>query len=430
MQDSVERPKTTPQMIPRRWLRKRRKMTVDLTLTIWFNHVDINSQLLVAERLMHRPPDIPKPDFQEECTMKSRLNQFVENLLSSPQPYVKEGLYGMLILVIAGLVWAVFNRVVTRFEKRYRDHPVLGKKGELFPVIRKGGHYSILILLGASALRLIHAPWAEKVFFAGLILLLTSLAQSIVNRIIPFLEAKLASKTDTQVDDVILDLSKKFSGVIIYTTGIILTLDLLGLNIMPFIAGAGVAGIAIGFAAKDTLSNLIAGVLLIIDRPFEVGDRIEVWSAPANSATWGDVLDIGLRATKIRTTDNIVIVIPNNEIMRRDIINYTTITEEIRVRIPIGIAYDADVRKAKDLIVAVTLELDWVLRDPAPKVVVKSFGDSAVNLEARVWISDPRKRMDTISTISDRVKERFTQDGIEIPYPKRDIYIKTGQAAE
>ncbi|MEJ2025396.1 MAG: hypothetical protein P8Y00_10365, partial [Deltaproteobacteria bacterium] len=151
--------------------------------------------------------------------MTSRLNQFLETLLSSPQPYVKEGLYGILILVIAALVWAIFNRIVTRFEKRYRDHPVLGKKGELFQVIKKGGHYCILILVGASALRLIHAPWAEKVFFAGLILLLTSLAQSIVNRIIPFLEAKLASKTDTQVDDVILDLSKKFSGVIIYTTG-------------------------------------------------------------------------------------------------------------------------------------------------------------------------------------------------------------------
>jgi small-conductance mechanosensitive channel len=93
----------------------------------------------------------------------------------------------------------------------------------------------------------------------------------------------------------------------------LLALDVLGINVVPFVAGAGVVGIAVGFAAKDTLSNLIAGVLLIMDRPFEVGDRIEVWSAPKNSATWGDVIDIGLRATKIKTTDNIVIIIPNNE---------------------------------------------------------------------------------------------------------------------
>ncbi|MBW1861114.1 MAG: mechanosensitive ion channel family protein, partial [Deltaproteobacteria bacterium] len=167
-------------------------------------------------------------------------------------------------------------------------------------------------------------------------------------------------------------LLKRFASIIIFTTAGILALDVLGVNIMPFIAGAGVIGIAIGFAAKDTLSNIIAGILLIMDRPFEVGDRIEVWSAPANSATWGDVLDVGLRATKIRTTDNIVIVIPNNEIMMRDIINYTTITKEIRVRIPIGIAYDADVNKAKEVINQISLELDWVMKDPAPMVVVRS----------------------------------------------------------
>jgi len=201
----------------------------------------------------------------------------------------------------------------------------------------------------------------------------------------------------------------------------------IGVNIVPFIAGAGIVGIAIGLAAKDTLSNLVAGIVLIIDRPFEVGDRIEVWNAPANSATWGDVIDIGFRATKVQTTDNIIIIIPNNEIMKRDIINYTTIAQEIRVRIPIGIAYDADVKKAKEIISKIGLELDWVMSDPPPKIVVRSFGDSAVNLEARFWINEPRKRMDTISHVTDRVKEVFQEEGIEIPFPKRDIYIKKSE---
>ena len=226
------------------------------------------------------------------------------------------------------------------------------------------------------------------------------------------------------VDDIVVDLSKKFSGVIICSLGIVLALDVLGLNIMPFVAGAGIIGIAIGFAAKDTLSNLIAGILLIIDRPFEIGDRIEVWCAPANSATWGDVMKIGLRATQIKTTDNIFIIIPNNEIMKRDIINYTSVTKEIRVRIQVGIAYEADTKKAKDTIAGICLELDWVMREPAPKVVVKSFGDSAVNLETRVWISEPRRRIDTISYVTDRIKDEFQKEGIEIPYPKREIYIK------
>jgi small-conductance mechanosensitive channel len=257
-----------------------------------------------------------------------------------------------------------------------------------------------------------------------MIMLLASFTNALMKDLIPYLEQIIGAKTKTKIDDVIFDLLKRFAAVIIFATAVILALDILGVNIMPFVAGAGVAGIAIGFAAKDTLSNIIAGVLLLIDRPFEVGDRIEVWTAPANSATWGDVLDVGLRATKIRTTDNIVIVIPNNEIMKRDIINYTTITDEIRVRVPIGIAYDADTQKAKDIISRIAMELDWVMKDPAPKIVVKGFGDSAVNLEARVWIREPRKRMDTISYITDRVKEVFEKEGIEIPFPKRDIYIR------
>ncbi len=136
------------------------------------------------------------------------------------------------------------------------------------------------------------------------------------------------------------------------------------------------------------------------------------------------MIDIGLRATKIKTTDNIVIIIPNNEIMLRDIINYTTITDSIRVRINIGIAYDADMQKAKDVILKTAESADWVAKAPPPKVVVRNFGESSVDLQVRVWIADARRRIDTISYITDKVKEAFDEQGIEIPYPKREIFVK------
>lgn len=330
-----------------------------------------------------------------------------------------------LILCAVALVWWFFNLCVRRFKKRYQERPFFQKSEKIFPLIKKAGHTVILILAGVVLMDLFEAPIFERAFYALMIILLASFADSLLRIIIPVLEEKLASRTESRIDDVILGLLKKFASVVIYVTGAILALDTLGINILPFIAGAGVAGIAIGFAAKDTLSNVIAGILLIIDRPFEIGDRIEVWSAPKNSATWGDVVDIGLRATRIRTTDNIVIVIPNNEIMKRDIINYTAMEDPIRVRIPIGISYDADVNKAKDLIKQVALELEWTMEHPEPVTVVKSFGDSAVNLEARIWIRNPRKRIHTISHVTDRVKEVFSKEGIEIPYPRREIYIRT-----
>jgi small-conductance mechanosensitive channel len=136
------------------------------------------------------------------------------------------------------------------------------------------------------------------------------------------------------------------------------------------------------------------------------------------------VVDIGLRATKIKTTDNIVIIIPNNEIMKRDIVNYTIISSLIRVRVNIGIAYDADIDKAKAIIVDVARQMDWIADPPVPKVVVRNFSESAVDLQLRVWIKDARRRMDTISYVIDRVKEAFDRAGIEIPYPKRDIHVR------
>lgn len=356
--------------------------------------------------------------------MQDFLKEFYPELFSDSNLLNNHTAKVLIILLLGLLALWISRIVVNQLETRLTGSPFIKNSKNFFTLIRKAGRSIIYILVGVNLLSFIKADFFESMFLAIMIILLASFIDSLVKELIPYLEEKLASKTSTKIDDVIFDLLKRFSTIIIYVAATLQALKVLGTDIMPFVAGASVAGIAIGFAAKDTLSNIIAGVLLLIDRPFEVGDRIEVWSAPTNSATWGDVIDVGLRATRIKTTDNIIIVIPNNEIMMRDIINYTTITDEIRVRIPVGIAYDADVKKAKEIIIRIGLEFEWVMKDPAPKVVVKTFGDSAVNLEARVWIKDPRKRMDTISYITDRVKEEFQKEGIEIPYPKRDIYIK------
>lgn len=351
-----------------------------------------------------------------------------QQILTDPTPVLYTAGYLVALVVLCAVVWWIFNALLRRYEKRHHAEPFFEKNRALFALLRRAGHYGILMVVAVTVLRLFQAPIVEKIFYALVILVVASFVKAVGDHLLLYLESTIVARTQTRLDNVVIELMQRFLGVIVYAVAIVLALEVVGLNIMPFVAGAGVVGLAIGFAARDTLSNFIAGILLIMDRPFEVGDRIEVWSAPSNSATWGDVIDIGMRATKIKTTDNIVIVIPNNEIMKRDIINYTTITEEIRVRIPIGIAYDADIQKAKEAIVQVCLEMEWVMREPPPVVVVKSFGDSAVNLEARVWIKDPRRRIHTVSHVTDRVKEVFDREGIEIPYPKRDVYIKTSGA--
>ena len=355
-----------------------------------------------------------------------QLSAFFANLettLGIQAPYLKIAFKVALTLISFVVVWLILRQVLKFIEKRMKTFNIIEIQEQLFKIFRNALFLGLVLAAGSYIIGLLNIALLEKIFHALFIILFARPIKNFLLVTIRYLQARVAHKTASKVDDIVYDLLIRFSNFIIYTVAIIIALDLLGINVVPFIAGAGIAGVAIGFAAKDTLSNLIAGILLILDRPFEVGDRIEVWSAPAGSATWGDVIDIGLRATKIKTTDNIVIIIPNNEIMLRDIINYTIISEKIRVRINIGIAYDADLRKAKNVIVQVAQATEWVADDPPPKVVVRNFGESAVGLQLRVWIHDARQRMNTISHITDKVKEAFDQEGIEIPYPKRDIFI-------
>lgn len=326
-------------------------------------------------------------------------------------------------LIFAFILWLIVKRILTTLEKKAVHFKLLQVRKELFTILRKTAGLVLLWLLGLIWIRLFHLTVIERMFHALFIIVAATPIKNLLVVVLEYLEHNLAKRTETDIDNIVIDLFNKFSGAIVYAAAAVIALDVLGVNVMPFIAGAGVLGVAVGFAAKDTLSNLIAGILLIIDRPFEIGDRIEVWSAPAGSASWGDVIDIGLRATRIKTTDNIVVIIPNNEIMTRDIVNYTTIYASIRVRINIGIAYDADIAKAKTLILQAAQSADWILAEPAPKVVVRNFGESSVALQGRVWIKDARRRMDTIDFITDTVKTLFDENGIEIPFPRRDITI-------
>lgn len=355
-------------------------------------------------------------------TWHTILNKLIE-LLDAKTTLPGMLLKALIVLAVTFIVWVIIKKILFIVAKRLKKLSLFDIDDQLFIIASKSIRYFLILISGTYLIRLFGITVLENAFHALLIILIAAPVKNFFIIVLAYLERSIAQKTETIIDNIIFDLLNKFAGGIVYAFAIVLALDLLGINVMPFIAGAGILGIAVGFAAKDTLSNLIAGVLLIIDRPFEIGDRIEVWSAPAGSSTWGDVINIGLRATKIKTTDNIVIIIPNNEIMTRDIVNYTIISSKIRVRINIGIAYESDLETAKAAIIRVAETVNWVAKHPAPKVVVRNFGESSIDLQLRVWIDDARKRMDTISDITDRVKAGFDRSGIEIPYPKRNITL-------
>jgi small-conductance mechanosensitive channel len=328
------------------------------------------------------------------------------------------------ILVLGVICVRVVNKIMQKFEERVIKRTKTELDDVLFSHARIGVRYTIYCVAGILAAKVLMIEILAKVILACLVILLIIPTTGIADALLSTVEERLTKRTKTKVDDMAVNLLKKAVKYSIYVFAGVIALDVLGINVAPLLAGMGIAGIAVGFAAKDTLSNVIGGIQIIIDRPFQLGDRIEIWSAPKQQATWGDVIDIGLRSTKIRTTDNLVIIIPNSEIMKRDIINYTTLSPDIRLRIPLGIAYEANIKKAEEVLLKIANETEGVLKKPEPKVIVKKFGESSIDLELRVWIENARLRRTITSETQKRIKEEFDKSGIEIPYPMRHIILE------
>ncbi len=328
------------------------------------------------------------------------------------------------VLVLAVTVGWTARWVLTRIQARVTSHTSTLLDDHLIRMLRRIVRLSawawavwrLLDIWGMPAV----ADVAEAVWLA----LLAFPVSVFVGDVLEACEERIVERTATTLDDTALPLLNRVLRFVVVALGLVLGLDRLGVNIAPLLAGAGVMGLALSLAARDTLSNLIAGVLLILDRPFQVGDRIELWTAPQETGTWGDVVEIGLRATKIRNPDNLIVVVPNNEIMRRDIINYTMSGAHIRLRIPFSVAYESDIDAAKRVLLDVARETPGVKLDPPPVAIVRGFGPSEVNLQLRVWIHDARERRAIADGITERTMVAFAAAGVEIPYPKREVFLR------
>ncbi len=193
--------------------------------------------------------------------------------------------------------------------------------------------------------------------------------------------------------------------------------DQLGINIASLIAGVGIAGLALSFAAQDTIANFISGVAIIVDQPFKEGDWISVGGVHAS------VSEIRLRTTVLTTFDNETLVMPNKNLAQERVINFT-LTPKIRVRVPVGIAYKEDIDRAREIMLG-TLEGDsLVMRDPAPSVHVAGLGDSSVNLEMRFWTEDAVQKYPLTWKYTEKCKNALDAAGIEIPFPHMQVFVE------
>ena len=193
----------------------------------------------------------------------------------------------------------------------------------------------------------------------------------------------------------------------------------LGINIGVLLAGLGLAGLALSLAAQDTIGDGIAGFLILVDRPFRVGDRIEIEGA----GTWGDVVEVGLRTTSIRTRDNRMVIVPNSIIGKNQVINYTFPDPRYRVETHVHVSYDTDIEKARKTIIKAVRQVDGILPDKPVDALYVEMGQSAIVLRARWWIesyTDTRHIFDRVNT---EVHKALTEAGIKIPYSTLDLNV-------
>ncbi|HYS44621.1 MAG TPA: mechanosensitive ion channel domain-containing protein [Geobacteraceae bacterium] len=205
---------------------------------------------------------------------------------------------------------------------------------------------------------------------------------------------------------------------VVLVVGAVIILQTAGINLTTIHVLAGTVGIGIGFGLQNIASNFVSGLIILFERPIQIGDRIEVGKVE------GDVVEINARSTTVVTNDNIAIIIPNSKFITENVVNWSLTGNDVRFRVPVGIACDSDLKRVVELLEEVARENTDVLDTPPPAVRFIAFGDNALLLELRVWSTTLTHRKATlVSALNFAIHEKFRAHGIEMPPPLRDVRI-------
>lgn len=218
-----------------------------------------------------------------------------------------------------------------------------------------------------------------------------------------------------EVDEVLVDFLGSVANIAVTVVAVIAALDQLGISPASLLAVVGAASLAVGLALKDSLGNFAAGVMLVLFRPFTKGDFVDAGGES------GTVQEIFLNATVLATPDNKVIQVPNSQVWSGSITNYSA-RDTRRVDMVIGVGYDDDLKKARDVIMGILTDHDKILKDPAPAVFVGNLGDSSVDFNVRPWVNTA-DYWGVYSDVLERTKIALDEAGISIPYPQTDVHL-------
>ena len=291
----------------------------------------------------------------------------------------------------------------------------------------------VVIALRVAVARLDFVPeswesWLTDVFFILYLGVGFVFAWRLIFNLFVWYGKEMAAHTETDLDEQLMPF---FSRVALIILTIIFFITLLGrfdVNVSAFVTTLGIGSLAIALAAQAALADTITGFVIMVDRPFRIGDRIEI----RELNTWGDVVDIGLRSSRIRTRDNRMVIVPNSVIGKSLIVNHSYPDTQYRIQIHIGVAYGTELELARQTMIDAVRGVEGVLPDRPVEALFLEFGDSALIFRVRWWLEsyvDTRRMFDRVNTA---LYTALNQVGIEIPFPQRDVRhkIDAGEARQ
>ena len=212
----------------------------------------------------------------------------------------------------------------------------------------------------------------------------------------------------------------RFAGYLLFFGGLFVGLQSLGVNLNSLVVFGGAIGVGVGLGLQNVVSNFVAGLILLIEQPIRMGDRVEI------KDTLGDVIRIAARSTWVRTNDNVVIIVPNSDFINNPVINWTANDPSVRISLPVGVSYNSDPLLVRRLLTEAAERHPAVLKEPKPDVIFTDYGDNSLNFTLRIWTSQ-RAHTPLIlkSDLYFALFEVFRDHKIELPFPQRDLHIRS-----
>jgi MscS family membrane protein len=336
------------------------------------------------------------------------------------------GAFGLTIIgwiLIALFIYYVVDPIVLHYTKKTKneldDKLVRNTRGPIFALIILYGLESSLEILNLPSEILADV---RVIYHLGVIAIGAIVVWKVYYNVMVSYAHQYARRTLSSVDDVLIPIMEQLGKVLIPVAAVSMMFSVLGYDLTVLLAGAGIVGLVIAFAAQDTLSNFFSGLFLLFERPFKAGDLIEM-----EDGTLCEVKKIGMRTTTLYNTfDPEYFVLPNNEMANKKVVNVLRPDPNYKVKIEVGVAYGSDVALVKKLMLDAAMENSHVLKDgdKTPWVRFISFGDSALVFKLFTWVDDVNNQWLVASDIRESIDAKFRKAGIEIPFPQRTVWLR------